>query len=70
MGIAGEFFYPKSRLSGLSEDFLPHLNCLRSLDCGQDTGFGLVYWYVTEVECPLQYLRVPINDIPQLLHLI
>ena len=66
----GDFFYPEGSLSELLKDVLPHLNCLRSLDCGQDTGFSLVYWYVTKVECPLQYLRVPINDIPQLLHLI
>ena len=50
--------------------FLPYLNALHSLDCGQDTGFGLVNWYVTRVQCPLKYLRVPINDISQLVHLI
>lgn len=70
MGFAGECFYPEGRLTELLEDVLPHLNVLRSLDCGQDTGFGLVHWNITRIECPLQYLRVPINDISQLTDLI
>lgn len=49
---------------------MPHLNALRSLDCGQDTGFGLVGWNITRVQCPLKYLRVPINNLSQLAHLI
>ena len=68
--ILGEFSHSEGRLSKVLGDVLTHLNALRSLDCDQDTGFGLVHWNVTRIECPLQYLRVPINDISQLTHLI
>ena len=70
MGYAGEYFYPESRFTDLLENIFPHLNRLHSLDCGQDTGFGLVHWNITRIESPLQYLRLPINDISQLTHLI
>ena len=49
---------------------MPHRNALRSLDCGQNTEFGLIDWYITKVQCPFKYLRVPINDLSQLTNLI
>ncbi|UJR34896.1 hypothetical protein I4U23_027674 [Adineta vaga] len=52
------------------EEILPHLNVLRSLDFGLgiDTGFPL--WHVTTIECPLNYLRMPLQDIKQLCQLM
>ncbi len=52
------------------ENVLPHLSALRSLDLGQDTGFGLTTWNITTIQSPLNYLRVSLEHIPQLCHVI
>jgi hypothetical protein len=48
------------------ENILPHLSALRSLDLGQDTGMGLPLWHITTIQCPLNYLRLPCQNIKQL----
>jgi hypothetical protein len=52
------------------ENVLPHLSALRSLDLGQDTGFGLTTWNIPTIQSPLNYLRVSLAYIPQLCDVI
>ena len=52
------------------ENILPHLSALRSLDLGQDTEIGLPNWRVTTIQCPLNYLRVPLQHMTQLYHVL
>lgn len=52
------------------ENVLPHLNALRSLDLGQDTGFGLTNLYITTIQSPLNYLRISMQNIPHLCHVM
>ncbi|CAF3175493.1 unnamed protein product [Rotaria socialis] len=70
MGFMGHIGYPRDRFPILVKNILPHLNALCSLDLGQDTGFGLTNWYVTTIQCPLKYLRVPMEHIPHLCHVM
>jgi len=70
MGFAGHIGHPRGRLSILVKKVLPHLNALRSLDLGQDTGVGLTNWYITTIQCPLNYLRVSLEHIPHLCHIM
>jgi hypothetical protein len=48
------------------ENILPHMNALRSLNLGQDIGAGLPIWNITSIQCPLNYLRIPLQHITQL----
>ncbi|CAF2741016.1 unnamed protein product [Rotaria sp. Silwood2] len=34
------------------------------------TGFGLTNWYITTIQCPLNYLRVSMEHIPHLCHVM
>ncbi|CAF2213932.1 unnamed protein product [Rotaria magnacalcarata] len=70
MGFTGHIGHPRGRLPILAENVLPHLNALCSLDLGQDTGFGLTNWYITTIQCPLNYLRVSMTHIPHLCHVM
>ncbi|CAF2749440.1 unnamed protein product [Rotaria sp. Silwood2] len=70
MGFTGYISHPRGRLSTLMKNVLPHLSALRSLDLGQDIGLGLTNWYITTIQSPLNYLRVSMNDIPHLCHVI
>ncbi|CAF0720241.1 unnamed protein product [Rotaria sp. Silwood1] len=70
MGFTGYISHPRGRLSTLVENVLPHLSALCSLDLGQDIGLGLTNWYITTIQSPLNYLRVPMEDIPHLCHVI
>jgi hypothetical protein len=70
MGFTGHVGHPKGRFPILVKKVLPHLNALRSLDLGQDTGFGLTNWYSTTIQCPLNYLRVSMEHIPHLCHVM
>jgi hypothetical protein len=58
------------RLATLVEDVLPHLSALRSLDLGQDTGFGLTNLYITTIQSPLNYLRISMKNILHLCHVM
>ncbi|CAF4887118.1 unnamed protein product, partial [Rotaria socialis] len=69
-GSTGYIRYPRERLPTLVENVLPHLSALRSLDLGQDTGFGLTNWNITTIQSPLNYLRVSLEHIPRLCHVI
>ncbi|CAM4774372.1 unnamed protein product [Rotaria magnacalcarata] len=69
-GSTGYIRYPRERLPTLVENVLPHLSALRSLDLGQDTGFGLTNWNITTIQSPLNYLRVSLEYIPRLCHVI
>ncbi|CAF4502227.1 unnamed protein product [Rotaria sp. Silwood2] len=70
MGFTGYIGHPRGRFPILVKNVLPHLNALRSLDLGQDTGFGLTNWYITTIQCPLNYLRVSMEHIPHLCHVM
>ncbi|CAF5018562.1 unnamed protein product [Rotaria sp. Silwood1] len=70
IGFTGCILHPRGRLSTLVENVLPHLSALRSLDLGQDIGLGLTNWYITTIQSPLNYLRVSMQDIPHLCHVI
>ncbi len=52
------------------QDVLPHLISLRSLDFGQETGFGLTNWQVTTIHSPPKYLRVSLTDTAHLFHVV
>jgi hypothetical protein len=52
------------------QDVLPHLISLRSLDLGQETGFGLTNWQITTIHSPLKYLRVCLTDTAHLFHVV
>lgn len=54
----------------LVENVLPHLTSLRSLDLGQDTGFGLTNWKITTVLSRLTYLRASLSDVAHLYHVM
>ncbi|CAF3414060.1 unnamed protein product, partial [Rotaria socialis] len=69
-GSTGYIWHPRERLPTLVENVLPHLSALRSLDLGQDTGFGLTTWNITTIQSPLNYLRVSLEHIPRLCHVI
>ncbi|CAF1415402.1 unnamed protein product [Rotaria sp. Silwood1] len=69
-GFTGCILHPRGRLSTLVENVLPHLSALRSLDLGQDIGLGLTNWYITTIQSPINYLRVSMQDIPHLCHVI
>lgn len=62
--------HPRGRLPTLVEIVLPHLSALRSLDLGEDTGFGITNCRIDTIQCPLNYLRVPMPDINQLCHIM
>jgi hypothetical protein len=70
MGFAGDTLRPRGRLPILVQNILPHLTSLRSLDLGQDTGFGLTNWQITTIHSPLKYLRVSLHDIAHVFHVI
>ncbi len=70
MGFAGHISRPRGRLATLVQNVLSHLTSLRSLDLGQDTGFGLVNWHITAIQSPLNYLRVSLTDTEHLYDVI
>jgi hypothetical protein len=70
MGFTGFILQPTGRLATLVENILPHLNALRSLDLGQDTGFGITNCRIDTIQCSLDYLRVPMRTIEHLCHLM
>ena len=61
---------PRGRLARLVENVLPHLISLRSLDLGQDTGFGLGSPQFTLIESRLTYLRVSLQDVAHLYYVM
>ena len=61
---------PLGRLPTLVQNVLPHLTSLRSLDLGQDTGFGLANWRITTIQSSLKYLRVSLAHSVHLYHVI
>lgn len=69
-GFTGHILHPSGRLVTLLENVLPHLTMLRSLNLGQDTGFGLTRWPITTIQSPLNYLCLPIQDINRLCHVM
>jgi hypothetical protein len=70
LGFAGHILRPLGRLPTLVQNVLPYLTSLRSLDLGQDTGFGLTNWHITTIQSPLKYLRVSLADAAHLYHVI
>ncbi|CAF4286715.1 unnamed protein product [Rotaria sp. Silwood2] len=69
-GFTGYILHPRGRLPTLVKNVLPHLSALQSLDLGQDVGFGLTNWYITTIQSSLNYLRVSMEDIPHLCHVM
>ena len=61
---------PRGRLATLVANVLPHLVSLRSLDLGQDTGMGLASSKVTMVHSRLTYLRISLQDVAHLYHIM
>ncbi len=70
MGFTGYILHPRGRLATLVENILPHLSALRSLDLDQDTGLGIMTCHIDTIQCPLNYLRVPMRAIDHLCHLM
>ena len=63
-------WHPEGCLGTLIENVLPHLNALRSLDLGQETGLGIRNWRIKTIPCPLNYLRAPMCNMEQLYELM
>ena len=61
---------PRGRLTRLLKNVLPQLKALRSLDLGQDTGFGLTNWRIATIQSPLNYIRISMLNIPYLCHVM
>ena len=70
MGYAGNTSRPRGRLATLVKDVLPHLTSIRLLDLGQDTGNGLISPELTMIHNRLTYLRVSLQDIAHLYHVM
>jgi hypothetical protein len=70
LGFAGHILRPLGRLPTLVQNVLPHLISLRSLDLGQDTGFGPTNWRITTIQSPLTYLRISLAHSVHLYHVI
>ena len=70
MGFGGYISHPRGRLATLVENVLPHLTSLRSLDLGEDTGFGIGGPEFTMIHSCLTYLRVSLQHAAHLYYIM
>ncbi|CAF1293778.1 unnamed protein product [Rotaria magnacalcarata] len=70
-GFTRKYLYPLGRITLLVQNILlRHLPALRSLDLGTNNYNRMLFWRITSISVPLTYIRIVLNTVNDLLHLM